>query len=148
MAATESVARELAWRRSNVRCAVLCPSYVQSAVVSTTARFMASSSSCSPSSSSLEDKLEERPALTAAEKGQIDADLGGLAALISAGMEPPEVAERTLRGLVEGKRYIYTDDGHTAAALQDRVRQLQAGGLPGGFQRQMEMVVENALRPR
>ena len=38
VAATESVASELAWRRSNVRVSVLCPSYVATNVAATTRR--------------------------------------------------------------------------------------------------------------
>ncbi len=61
-------------------------------------------------------------------------------------MAPDGVAALVLAGLAEGRRYIYTDEGHAAAALADRVEQLQAGGLPDGFQRRMEGVVEEGLR--
>ena len=62
-----------------MRVSVLCPSYVQSNVIATTARFAASNNS-EPSIG--DSKLEERPALTEAEKEEINSELAGLAALV------------------------------------------------------------------
>ncbi len=136
VAATESAASELAWRKSNVRVAVLCPSYVASNVAQTTAR-MASELST--------DKQAERPILDKNTVAEITAELQGLSRLIERGMAPDEVAELTLSGLAAGRRYIYTDATHTEAAINDRVEQLRAGGLPHDFERRMEHVVETAL---
>ena len=49
-----------------------------------------------------------------------------------------------LAGLVEGRKYIYTNVAHTAAALADRFEQLEAGGLSTNFTRRMEAVVQEA----
>lgn len=121
----------------------MCPSYVKSSIVTTTARFAASNA---PKPQKGDYEVKEAPNLTEAESQEIKTELAGLAALVSAGMEPSDVAELTLRGLVEGKRYIYTNQEHTDAALKDRTTQLYAGGLPKEFKRQMEAVVEQALR--
>ena len=137
VAATEAVASELAWRRSNVRTSVLCPSYVASNVVASTAR------------AANEQKLAAEgapPAMDEATAAEMAAELQGLGKLVAGGMAPDDVAMRVLDGLVEGRKYIFTDEGHTEAALADRVEQLRAGGLPEGFARRMERVVTEALK--
>ena len=126
----------MAWRKSNVRVSVLCPSYVASNVAQTTARM---------ASELATDKQTVRPILDESTVAEISAELQGLSRLIETGMAPDEVAELTLSGLAAGRRYIYTDAAHTEAAIADRVEQLRAGGLPHDFQRRMERVVEKAL---
>ena len=86
------------------------------------------------------------PAMDEATAAEVAEELQGLGRLISGGLSAEAVAELVLTGLVEGRKYIYTDANHTEAALADRVEQLKAGGLPKGFTRRMEAVVERSLR--
>ena len=136
VAATEAVASELAWRRSNVRASVLCPSYVASNVVASTARAVREQALTAEGAP---------PAMDAATAAEVAEELQGLGKLVAEGMAPDDVATRVLDGLVEGRRYIYTDEGHTEVALADRAEQLRAGGLPEGFVRRMERVVREGL---
>ena len=80
-----------------------------------------------------------------ATAAEVADELQGLGRLVADGMQPDCVADLVLTGMVEGRRYIYTDPEHTAAALADRVEQLELGGLPEGFQRRMERVVQEGL---
>ena len=131
VAATESVASELAWRRSCVAAAALCPSYVNSDVVRTTARAGLTGSA---------------PAhLSEDEVAAITEELAGLGTLVAGGMACDDVASCVFDGMARGARYIYTDAGHTDAALMDRFEQMRAGGLFAGFKRRMEDVVAEAL---
>jgi hypothetical protein len=70
--------------------------------------------------------------------------LQGLGKLVAEGMAP-DVAMRVLNSLVEGCKYINTDEWHTEAALADRAEQLRAGGLPEGFMCRMERVMREGL---
>jgi len=130
VAATEAVASELAWRKSNVEVAVLCPSYVRTNVVRSTAAAHLDATG---------------PALDRDTLKKVQQELEGLPRLIAGGMEPSEVAAIVFDGLQQGRRYIYTDEAHMLAALEDRVEQLKAGGLPPDFKRRMELVVDQEL---
>ena len=142
VAATEAVSSELAWRDSNVRVSVLCPSYVASNVAKTTIRSELNASPAPPAHGGESD--ERTP------EGEDLDDLqdlfARLPALIANGMSPHDVASATFDGIREGRRYIYTDHDHTLAAIEDRVDQLRAGGLPAeSFKRRMEWVVDSEL---
>ena len=132
VAATEAVASELAWRSSNVQVAVVCPSYVRTNVGQSTA------------AANLQAELApimQDPTI----KARVERELEGLPTLLAGGMDPANVARIVFDSLREGRRYIYTDEDHMRASLDDRVEQLKAGGVTPGFQRRMESVVEQEL---
>ena len=144
VAATEAVSSELAWKKSNVRVSVLCPSYVASNVAATTVRSKLNTPPPTQQTTGSNSSLDSDDSV------DIDEDLqelfAGLPALIANGMSPEDVADMTFEGMRQGRRYIYTDEGHTIAAIEDRVDQLRAGGLQSdNFQRRMESVVEDEL---
>lgn len=132
VAATEAVGSELNWRNSNVEVAVLCPSYVSSNVVRTTAQ------------AGLKSNVP--PNFDASRIEKVQEDLKGLAKLVSGGMSPAQVSDIVFEGMAEGKRYMFTDMAHTEASIEDRVEQMRAGGLPKGFQRRMEQVIADATK--
>lgn len=141
VAATEAVASELAWRKSNVEVSVLCPSYVASNVIQTTRRAALETTTAATASTQAFGA-----AMDAATEERVERELAGLPLLVQHGMHPDDVADITMRGIVQGLRYIYTDQGHAEAAIADRVAQLRAGGLPAaGFVRRMEQVVADGL---
>ena len=81
-----------------------------------------------------------------AEVAAITEELAGLGELVAGGMACDDVASCVFDGMARGARYVYTDPGHTEAALLDRFEQMRAGGLFDGFRRRMEDVVAGALR--
>lgn len=132
VAATEAAASELAWRGSNVQVAVVCPSYVRTNVGQSTA------------AANLQSNLApimQDPEVAA----RIQKELEGLPTLLAGGMDAADVAKIVFDSLREGRRYIYTDEEHMHASLDDRVEQLKAGGVAPGFKRRMETVVEQEL---
>ncbi len=139
VAATEAVASELAWRKSNVRVSVLCPSYVASNVAATTARSALNDPPAAAASTTTTVPSED------AEQAELAELFSGLGSLIAHGATPEAVADVTFAGIKQGRKYIYTDEGHTEAAIDDRVEQLRAGGLPEHFQRRMEAVVTREM---
>ena len=80
-----------------------------------------------------------------AEVAAITEELAGLGELVAGGMACDDVAACVFDGMARGARYVYTDPGHTEAALLDRFEQMRAGGLFAGFKRRMEDVVAEAL---
>jgi NAD(P)-dependent dehydrogenase (short-subunit alcohol dehydrogenase family) len=135
VALTESVASELAWRKSNVEVSTLCPSYVKTNVVRTTQNSKLNAPADGDEGRSLgKDEME-----------QVQEQLSLLPKLIENGQTPDEVAEAAFDGIAGGKRYVFPNLPHALAALSDRNEQFRAGGYTAGFERQMETIISDEL---